>query len=137
MDASKHGLTTKLQASASASDDTLVIPQSDFNQFIPADGDYYYATLYTSTAREIVIVRGVQGGRLRVTRGQDGTTPITLPAGSCLKAEWNPAALREFIASMGQPENTISPGVYCINCTTCLTLSGDGRITNVDGAEQC
>lgn len=138
MDVNKIGLSTQLTRALATTDSKVYIKSTDWPALIPTDGTHYYATIYKSgTQREHVLVRGIADGGLLVDRGQDGTVPLNFPYGSCLKVEWNPAQLTEYIEQSGIPTTFASPGVYCLDCTSCLTIDAQGRITNVDGVDKC
>lgn len=139
IDASKLNLQTKVTRKVSASDRFLYLNTGLGASFKPVEGTHYYATLYSGVAkREIVLVTAASGDMLEVQRGEDGTLEQEFPAGSCLIVEWNPAQLCEFVQTCVTGESPVmSPGVYCLECNTCITVDAYGRITKIDGVEKC
>lgn len=105
---------------------------------VPA-GQWYYLSIRFNHRLEVVQVQGLVGGKLQVVRAQDGTSELSWPAGACVAVEWNPQQLREFIEQVGagaEPTG-VSPGTYCLDCTSCLTVNAAGQITRIDGAGGC
>lgn len=138
LDATKIGRQTALTSSVGIADEVLRIPTGVAAYFNPLDGTHYYATLVDGQRREVVQVTGAVGTELHVRRGQDHTPALAFAGGTCLIVEWNPQQLREFIVGVGQGEPThVSPGVYCLDCTTCIEVNAGGRIVSIDGATSC
>ena len=138
IDATKINLSTKLSRAISAADQFLYVTPGTGQALKPASGTEYYATLYAGMKREIVRVTGVSGDIFAVARGEDNTTPLDFPGGTCLVVEWNPAQLCTFVQSCLQGEKPVmSPGTYCLECTTCIDVDAYGRITKIDGVTKC
>lgn len=108
-------------------------------RFRVPDADYFYATIRSHGKYEHVKVLGVSGDTLHVVRGQDDTKAQTWPTEACIEVEWNPAQLCAFTQQCvnGTAPTTVDPGVYCLDCATCITVGDDGRITAIDGEKKC
>jgi len=138
LDASKIGRLTKTIEKIAPGDSVLRLQNGVSQYFAPASGAHYYATLVDGHRREIVQVTGGSGTELYISRGQDDTDPLHFPAGTCVIVEWNPAQLCEFMKQCVDGSGpVISPGTFCLDCTTCITVDAGGRITDIDGAEGC
>ena len=139
LDIAKWGMTSATVTRLSPASRQLVLPTGVGGQFIPAAGTHYNLTLRRGNRREVVDVTGGTGDTLFIARGMDHTVPMEWPAGTCVSVEWNPEQLCEFVhdcTGAAQP-GIIAPGVYCLDCATCITVDAAGRITNIDGAEKC
>lgn len=138
LDAAKWGLSGKLLDAMPATADHLQVAVRDAARYVPAAGTGYYLTLRTGGHVEVVYVTSVVGSKVYVRRGEDDTEVRAWPAGTCVAFEWNPAQLKDFLADQVQGDTpTITPGTYCLNCNTCLTLDASGRITEVNGGSSC
>ena len=89
------GRKTTTTKSISAKDTTIRVANGVL--FEPKDGTHYYATLINGDSREVVKVTRREGDVLTVERGQDNTSALTFPSGVCVKVEWNPQQLCEFV----------------------------------------
>jgi hypothetical protein len=140
IDVTKYGLNTKTSADVSATDKFIPLPAGLIGTFAPVAGTQYYMTLWgKGTSREVVRVLGISGSKIHVDRGIDQTAAQAWPAGTCIGFDWNPSQLCEMWSSCsGNPTDVMAPGTYCIECTSCITVDAEGRITNIDGAvKQC
>lgn len=137
LDVSKvWGRKTSTIKSISAKDSTLAV--RDGALFEPNNGDHYYATIYNGNTREVVKVTRRDGNTLTVDRGQDGTSATSFPSGACVKVEWNPQQLCEFIKQCSTGDShKINPGTVCFTCDTCLEYDEGGHIINVNGSIGC
>ena len=139
LNVNNYGNTGELAATAEATDTSLVVRSFDAPKFNTPAGSHYYLTIRQDARREVVLVTGVLGTNLTVVRAEDGTTAQRFTAGACITVEWNPAQLLEFLGA-GPGGCTAVPGVagtYCLGCTTCITVDGCGRVTQVNGAGGC
>lgn len=140
IDVSKYGLSTKTAADILATDAFIPLPVGLAGAFMPTAGTHYYLTLWgNGTRREVVRVLGIGGNKLRVVRGIDQTRAQAWPSGTCINFDWNPSQFCEMVESCSGGSTAImAPGIYCIECNSCLTIDAMGRITNIDGAiKQC
>lgn len=63
------------------------------------DGDYTYLVLNDGTQTEAVRVAN-HGGFLKLLRGLEDTTATSFPAGTCVRWEITPSAVRDIICQM-------------------------------------
>jgi hypothetical protein len=138
--AGKYGIADNLSDAVNQTQDTLPLPIGHGAQYRPmAVGSYFYLTIKGAGKHEVVKVTDCIGDTLYVVRGQDGTLAQSFPDKSCLKVDWNPAQLCEFVQQC--TGNTVlpvaHPGTYCLDCTTCITINAQGQITAVNGAAKC
>lgn len=136
---SDYGNSGELISTAEASALELFVRSADAPRFAVPAGDYYWLTIRQDVRREVVRVTATHGTRLTVVRGEDGTQAQRFTAGACVSVEWNPAQMREFLASVAtgcEPQPGVA-GTHCLGCTTCITVDGCGRITAVNGAGGC
>lgn len=103
------------------------------------ENDYFYATIRSHGKFEHVKVLAVKGDTLHVVRGQDGSAAQSWQPMSCIEVEWNPAQLCEYTKQCvnGTTPTSVDAGTYCFDCTTCVEIGTDGRITAVNGAKKC
>lgn len=138
LNVSNYGNSGKLGRTLEPEDTVLVLNGFNNAAFAVPAGDYYYLTLREAGRREVVRVTSAAGASLSVERAQDGTTAQRFTSAACLKVEWNPAQLREFLANAGSgTADNITPGVYCLTCNTCITVNSAGNITAINGSENC
>lgn len=129
-----YGYAGRIAAPVSPADSLIrVTPGASFA--VPS-GDHYYLTIRDGQRREVVRVTRTAGEALAVDRGQDGTLALYWNVGACVEVEWNPQQLREFMANNAQ-SNIMSPGTYCLGCSTCITVNSAGQITSINGEEKC
>ena len=129
-----YGHVGRIAAPVSPADALIrVTPGASFA--VPS-GDHYYLTIRDGQRREVVRVTRTAGEALAVDRGQDGTLALYWSVGACVEVEWNPQQLREFVANIAQ-SNIMSPGTYCLGCSTCITVNSAGQITSINGEEKC
>lgn len=133
------GNKSTLALGITATDDYITLAPGAEQLFPISTGEHFYLTLRTETKREVVLVTGGVGRQRQVERGQDGTAIQSFPAGTCIEVEWNPAQLREFVASVrcGTEVTGVSPGTYCLGCTTCITVNAAGQVVSINGSEGC
>lgn len=135
---SKVGLTSSLNRGLDSNSEFLPLHADVLSAWIPADGTYYYATISNHTRREHVMVTGyISGKGLVIKRGVDSTTPQNFPVGSCVKVEWNPQQLLDFLSGRQLVQPQIKKGVYCLSCNTCITVEADGTISNIQDSLKC
>lgn len=130
------GRITKLAKAISPTDTTIKLPTGAGLNFAPlAAGEWFDLTLTNGEIREVVKVTAVNGDTLTVQRAQDGTTAQSWALGQCVKHEWNPRQLCEFVkvCMQGGPAAIIEPQTICTGCPTCFTIDEQGRITTVSG----
>lgn len=139
IDVTKLNRQTKLMASVTATDTFVRVPTGLGAVLRPASGTHYYATIYSGTRREIVLVTGASGDQLTVTRATDNTVAQSFPSGSCFIIEWNPAQLCEWVTEgcVQALKPVMAPGTYCLECTSCIEVDAAGRITAINGATKC
>lgn len=133
------GNSGHLGAALSASATVLTLAYNDGGKFAVPLGDHYYLTIREGDSREVVRVTASSGTQLVIVRAQDGTTARAFAAGACVAVEWNPQQLREFFTGIatGCEANGVTPGTYCLTCTTCIAVNACGQITSINGAEGC
>lgn len=130
------GRKTKTTKSVSAKDTTIRV--SNGMMFDVKDNTHYYATLINRDTREVVKVTRRDGDILTVERGQDNTSAQSFPSGVCVKVEWNPQQLCEFIKQCATGDShKITAGTVCFTCDTCIEYDEGGHIINVNGAKGC
>jgi hypothetical protein len=130
------GRVTRSVAALTPTATTITLPAGAGQQFIPlASGEWFDLTLTNGEIREVVKVTAVNGDILTVQRGQDGTVAQSWAANQCIKHEWNPRQLCEYIKLCvgGGPQQLIEPQTVCTSCPTCFTIDNQGRITSVNG----
>lgn len=132
--AKKIGLRSKLTRGISPTDTLIRVEKL---MLLNPENGHYWLTLDDGQSREFVCVTESVSGGLAVIRGVDDTVPRSFPAGTCISVQWNESALDEFINSRGLPTPIVSPGVYCLQCTTCITINDQGQIVKIDGADSC
>lgn len=133
-----YGLVSELTKQISAKDTELVLPVGDGVKFAVPNSDHFYVTVRNGGQREYMKVTTVAGNKLHVERGVDDTTPVSFPKGACVKVEWNPSQLCEFVQNCtGKDSHKINPQVVCLTCDTCLEVDEGGHIINVNGGEKC
>lgn len=133
-----YGKRTHLIRGVNATDTKLYISVGDGYGFAPTDNSHYYLTLYNGSTREVVKVVGRNGDILEVVRGEDNTEPQTFPANSCVKIEWNPQQLCEFIKQCTTNDvERIKPQTICMTCDTCLDIDAMGHVVKVNGGTGC
>lgn len=140
LDVTNYGVSSTLSAELKRDSISISIPIPDNNKFMVATGDHVYATIRNGNVFEHVRIIGDASGKLIVDRGQDGTTPQTFPVGSCIKIEWNPAQLCEFVQNCvnGEDKACITPQTICADCNTCFEINAQGRIVSVNkGDSKC
>jgi hypothetical protein len=108
------GRKTKTTKSVSAKDTTIRV--SNGMMFDVKDNTHYYATLINGDTREVVKVTRRDGDILTVERGQDNTSAQSFPSGVCVKVEWNPQQLCEFIKQCATGDShKITPALYVLH----------------------
>lgn len=129
----------RLAAMVASTEIQLRLKHGEGTNFRVPESDYFYATIRSFGKFEHVKVLSVHGDTLTVVRGQDNTKPQSWPADSCVEVEWNPAQLCEFAkqCTNGTSPTSVPAGTYCLDCTTCIEIGEDGRITAVNGAKKC
>ena len=93
------GAVTKLFSKVDPDDTVLVVAVGSGGRLETPSGTYFIATIRDGNLMERVMVTRVTGDRLAVVRAQDGTTPQTFRAGSCLTVEWTAAAIKAIVAA--------------------------------------
>ena len=136
----KFGAKATLVNSLNPLEQQITIPSSLATSFaLPTAGTYMYATLKYNNTREVVRINSTVNNVLNVTRAIDNTTAQYFPSGTCIEVDWSPIQLCEYVKQCtGAATPTgVTAGVYCLSCTTCLTINAEGRITAVDGEVKC
>lgn len=134
------GMMSELAKAVSATDTVIQLSMGDGHNFKVGPNDHFYVTLRNGSIREYVKVTSVNGDKLTVQRGADSTTPTSFPKGSCVKVEWNPSQLCEFVQGCTNGDSTtssIEPQTICWTCDTCITIDDKGHITSVNGGSKC
>ena len=130
------GRKTKTTKSVSAKDTTIRV--SNGMMLEVKDNPHDNATLSNGDTREVVKVTRRDGDVLTVERGQDNTSAQSFPSGVCVKVEWNPQQLCEFIKQCATGDShKITAGTVCFTCDTCIEYDEGGHIINVNGAKGC
>lgn len=139
LNVSKWSARSKLAAVIDQNVQQIKVKYGEGLRFRVPDPDHFYATIRSHGKFEHVRVLDVDGDTLHVVRGVDGTEPQQWPVDACIEVEWNPAQLCEFAKQcvLGTTPTSVDPGVYCFDCTTCITVGEDGRITDIDRAKSC
>lgn len=139
LDTSKWGAQGNTARAITAQDQLIALGLGQGARFTVPSGNYFYATLIQGHVREVVRVDAVNGDTLSVTRGLDNTTAQPFGVGTCVKVEWNPAQLCEYVqqCASGIGPTGVEPGTYCMTCDTCFEVGADGRIYNVNGSAGC
>lgn len=140
LDPNNVGNSTNLPRALSATAATIPVPAGMGARFSVAAGNHYYLTLRDGTYLERVKVTGRVGDVLSVERGQDGTAARAWNQGDCVKVEWNPAMLCEFVTTCLNQTPTpsgVDAGTYCLSRCTCLDVGADGRITKIENGTGC
>lgn len=133
-----YGQHTSLAKSLSAMDTTMAISMGTGSKFRLGDGGHYYVTIKHGAVREVVKVVGRIGDTFTVERGQDNTSPINFPYGSCVYVEWNPQQLCEYIKQCAVGDSAkIAAQDICFTCDTCIKIDDGGHITAVNGGDGC
>lgn len=135
----KWSSSSKLAIRASASDKQIKVKAGAGTKFIVPSDDYFYATIRSHGKYEHIKVLAVKGDTLHVVRGQDNTEAQDWNEDSCIAVEWNPAQLCEYATQCvnGTKPSGVAAGTYCLDCTTCIEINNDGRISSIDGAKKC
>lgn len=133
------GLSSVLAASITATDNKIKLPVSSGAAFKVPSSDHFYITVKDGSKREFMKVTSVAGDVLFVDRGVDGSTATSFGKGSCVKVEWNPSQLCEFVQGCvnGEPKKTIEPQTVCFSCDTCFEVDEGGHIISVNGGGGC
>jgi hypothetical protein len=133
------GLVTELSKQITAKDNVITVPVGDGIRFKVPSTDHFYITVRNGGIREYMKVTSVNGDKFHVERGQDETTASSFPKGSCVKVEWNPSQLCEFVSSCtgGEVKKTIEPQTICWTCDTCIEIDEGGHIIGVNGSDKC
>lgn len=130
------GRKTYTTKSISAQDTSIRV--ADGALLEPRQGTHFYATLINGDTREVVKVTRRDGQTLVVERGQDDTQAMTFPSGVCIKVEWNPVQLCEFVKQCATGDShKINAGTVCFTCDTCIEYDDGGHIVKVNGATGC
>lgn len=139
LDPNNVGNSTSLPRALSATATTIPVPAGMGARFAVATGNHYYLTL-RGTYVERVKVTGRVGDVLSVVRGQDGTAARPWNQGDCMKVEWNPAMLCEFVTTclnQAPSPSGVNAGSYCLSRCTCIDVGTDGRITKIENGTGC
>lgn len=138
LDVTKLYLNTKITKPLTIQDNFMYVNPAIVAAWTPADGAYYYAMIENGSAREYVRVTGYIAGKgLVIARGQDHTTPVNFPSGSCVSVVWNPQQLLDFLGGQQKPLPQIKPDLYCLDCNTCIRVEADGSISEIIGSQSC
>lgn len=130
------GRKTTATKSIQATDTTIRVANGLLLE--PKAGTHFYATLSNGNTREVVKVTRREGDTLTVERGQDNTTALSFPSGTCIKVEWTPQQLCEFVKQCATGDShKITAGTVCFTCDTCLEYDEGGHIVQVNGAKGC
>nr|DAN83049.1 MAG TPA: hypothetical protein [Caudoviricetes sp.] len=133
------GNISELSKPISSSDKVITLPMGDVVRFKVPSSDHFYITVRNGSSREFMKVTSVIGDKLHVERGVDDTTALSFPKGSCVKVEWNPSQLCEFVKGCVNVESKkgIEPQTICWSCDTCIEIDEGGHIVNVNGSNKC
>lgn len=88
-----------------------------------ADGGYVFLTVQDQVGAEIIKVSGACGA-LSAERGQDGTTALNFPRGSCVAFRVTPAVVKDLVCNTQCCE---------IDCCTDVTVAGSELPSGVVG----
>ena len=133
------GNISELSKPISSSDKVITLPMGDGVRFKVPSSDHFYITVRNGSSREFMKVTSVIGDKLHIERGVDDTTALSFPKGSCVKVEWNPSQLCEFVKGCVNVESKkgIEPQTICWSCDTCIEIDEGGHIVNVNGSNKC
>lgn len=133
------GNISELSKPISSSDKVITLQMGDGVRFKVPSSDHFYITVRNGSSREFMKVTSVIGDKLHVERGVDDTTALSFPKGSCVKVEWNPSQLCEFVKGCVNVESKkgIEPQTICWSCDTCIEIDEGGHIVNVNGSNKC
>ena len=141
LDVTNYGNTGKLGGAVTATQTVLPLVAGTGNLFSLAASTHYWLTIRSGAAMERVKVTARVGDTLVVAgRGMDGTTATAWNANACLSVEWNPTQLCEFVqqCTAGIPlPSSVTPGTFCLDKCTCITVDATGRITNINKGTSC
>lgn len=141
LNANPIGVTVVLAASITKYDTQFRVREGTAVRIDPGSGNHVWVTLRNEHMQERVKVVSRTGDVLTVEgRGGDGTMAVAWPVGTCVKVEWNPAQLCEFVQNCmaNAPAPTaVDPGTYCLSACTCIDVAADGRITKITGEASC
>ena len=141
LDVTNYGNTGKLGGAITSTQTVLPLVAGSGALFGLATGTHYWLTIRNGSAIERVKVTARVGETLIVAgRGMDGTTAAAWNAGACLSIEWNPTQLCEFTQQCmaGTPlPSAVTPGTFCLDKCTCITIDASGRITNINKGASC
>lgn len=91
---------TTLRAPITPSSTVLQLAAGGGAYFAIGTGNYVYLTVEDGNSVEIMIFTNtgvIVNDEITVTRGQDGTTPKSFPAGACVKVAWNVGQLQALV----------------------------------------
>jgi hypothetical protein len=112
-----------LLASKLARDDTILpLSAGDIARLaeaLPNEGDYTRLWLGDGVAHEVVKATGLIDGAVAIDRGEEGTQPTALPAGTCVSFAWTPQNLADFIQQ----------GLGGIEPAVCGVQAGSSRVS--------
>lgn len=133
------GVVSELQSSITATDTKIKLPSGDGLKFKVPSTDHFYITVKNGGVREFMKVTSVVGDTLMVERAKDGTSAVSFAKGSCVKVEWNPAQLCEYVQNCTNKETTtsIEPQTICFSCETCIEIDEGGHVISVNGSTKC
>ena len=133
------GLLSELAKPITASDNEIMVPMGEGVRFKIPSYDHFYITVRNGGIREYMKVTSVVGDKLKVERGVDDTTATSFPKGSCVKVEWNPSQLCEFVTNCvdSPAKKGIEPQTICWTCDTCIEIDEGGHIISVNGSNKC
>jgi hypothetical protein len=141
LEANNVGNAALLPIPLSAAATTLHVPAGRGAAFAVGAGNHYYLTLRDdSNSVERVKVTARIGDMLTVVRGQDGTVARSWNQGACLKVEWSPAMMCEFVTTclnQTQTPSGVTAGTYCLSKCTCIDVGSDGRLTKIELGTGC
>lgn len=133
-DANKLGERSMLASPLQIDGTSLVVNFGHGGRFaVPPDGDFEL-TIRSGFDREIVKVTAQAGDVLRIQRAQSGTAARAWGLGSCVEIEPTAGNFCAAVMLCAGPQIELSPGQVCMSECVCLTLTADGRISNVEVA---
>ncbi len=141
LNANSVGASGELASAINAATLTIPVKIGTGRYFDPGAGNHLWVTLRRGDKVERLKVIARNGDLLTVdARGADGTTAQSWAINDCIKVEWNPAMLCEFVINCtnGAPDPSgVTPGTYCFDKCTCLEIGADGRVTKITGGAGC
>lgn len=133
-DANKLGERSALASPLQIDAASLAVVFGHGGRFAVPPGGDYELTIRSGFEREIVKVTAQAGDVLQIQRAQAGTVARAWGQGSCVEIEPTAGNFCAAVMLCAGPQIEIAPGQVCMSDCVCLTLTADGRISNVEVA---